>query len=214
MIPDTDTAQATQPKPRRTVLLIAVGVVVALALGVIAGMMFRPHIYTGTVIQSDLPAAPMTGLIYDNEESVDVAALQGDVVLVYFGFLYCPDLCPTMLASVNRALSEMGEDGEKVKMLMVTVDPERDDLDSLATYVRRFNPEFRGVWGETENVREVASQYGVFFDYTEPDDEGLYDVAHTASLFAIDPAGSLRLTFQPGVTASDLAADLTALLES
>ncbi len=156
--------------------------------GLLAGliMVARPHVYSGVVLQSPEPAPAMDPLVYENGDRVDLAALEGGVVLIYFGYTYCPDLCPTTLSTIARALEDVSDVGN-VTTMMVTVDPGRDTPDVLGRYVTRFDEDFRGVWGPEEDVRSVATRYGVTFEYDEPTEDGSYLVAHTSSLMAIDP---------------------------
>lgn len=189
----------------------------AIAVVAVVGLLFvigplRPHVYSGAVLQSSAPAPQMTGLEYETGEPVELGALRGDVVLVYFGYTHCPDLCPTMLSTVDRALDGLGEGADRVTTMMITVDPRRDTPGHLAGYVRHFNEDFRGVWGSEDTVRSVATRYGVQFQYEEPSDNGEYVVAHTASLLAIDPEGALRVVYPVGTEADDLRRDLAELL--
>jgi protein SCO1/2 len=154
----------------------------------------------------------MDGLLYDDGQPVDIDALEGEVVLVYFGYTHCPDLCPTMLSTVDRALEGLGEAADRVETLMVTVDPERDTPEYLADYVTHFNERFRGVWGTEDDVRSVATSYGVHFEYDEPGADGSYLIGHSASLLAIDPEGVLRIVYPVGTEADALRADLKELL--
>lgn len=201
------------PRSRRRVLWWAVGLAVPLVLAAL--FMFgplRPHVFSGAVLQASTPAPEMEGLVYDDGEPVDIDALKGEVVLVYFGYTHCPDLCPTMLSTVNRALEGLGEEADQVETLMVTVDPVRDTPEYLADYVTHFNEGFRGVWGTEDDVRSVATSYGVHFEYDEPGADGNYLIGHTASLLAIDPEGVLRIVYPVGTEAEGLKADLKELL--
>lgn len=190
---------------------------VGLGLPLLLGALFvfgplRPHVFSGSVLQASTPAPEMDGLVYDNGEPVEIGDLRGDVVLVYFGYTHCPDLCPTMLSTVNRALEGLDDDAGNVETLMVTVDPARDTPGYLAEYVDHFNESFRGVWGTEEDVRSVATKYGVHFEYDEPGPDGSYLIGHTASLLAIDPDGVLRIVYPVGTKAEALRADLEELL--
>lgn len=197
---------------RRLVWWVA-GLSLPLLLGVLVIFgPLRPHVFSGSVLQASTPAPDMDGLIYDNGDPVNIESLRGGVVLVYFGYTHCPDLCPTMLSTVKRALEGLGEDAAKVETLMVTVDPNRDTPAYLAEYVGHFNESFRGVWGTEDDVRSVATKYGVHFEYDEPGADGDYLIGHTASLLAIDPDGVLRIVYPVGTEASALRADLEELL--
>lgn len=209
---DVEEPRAESQPARAVWPWLVIGAAVVLSAALFLGGLFRPHVFNGTVIQSNDIAPPMTGLVYDDGEPVDLEALRGNVALVYFGYTHCPDLCPAMLSTVSRTLGELGEMGERVATMMVTVDPARDGQDYVGEYVRFFNPRFRGVWGTEDQVRLVSTKYGVHFQYDEPDEDGNYPVAHTASLMAIDPDGVLRVVYPVGVTVEELTADMRALL--
>lgn len=206
------TSADTRPQNRRRRLWLWVAIPAGLLLVYALFTMFRPHVYAGVVLQSSDPAPTMDGLVYDTGDPVELSHLDGEVVLVYFGYTYCPDLCPTMLGTVSRALDDIGDDVEHVKAMMVTVDPNRDTPEVLADYVSNFGDHIRGVWGTEADVRSVASGYGVTFIYDEPDEDGNYLVSHTGSLFAIDPGGALRVVYPVEITSKALAADLDDLL--
>jgi protein SCO1/2 len=196
---------------RRWPWLVAVAGM-ALLVGLFLGGLFRPYVYAGSVIQSSEPAPSMDPLAYENGEAVELDAYAGDIVLLYFGYTHCPDLCPEMLSTVNKTVDGLDEDGERIHTMMVTVDPGRDDPEFLGEYVTHFNPRFRGVWGPVDDVRAVATRYGVHFEYDETDANGNYFVAHTAKLMAIDTDGVLRLLYPVGVTVGELTADMRELL--
>lgn len=211
MTADTQT-QGPPARPRRKWLWPVMGAVIGILLGVAVLSVFRPHVFSGVVLQSSDPAPVMDGLVYTDGQPVDIAALRGNVVFVYFGYTYCPDVCPLTLGTVDDALDDLGDAADRVKTIMVTVDPERDTPEVLESYVAAFNDEFRGVLGQEPDIRSVATQYGVTYQYEEEAADGSYLVSHTASLLAIDPEGALRVIYPFGVTAEELSADLGELL--
>lgn len=206
------TSEATEGVRGGRRLWLWLGVLAGALLAVAVVVLLRPHVYAGVVLQSSDPAPGMDGLVYESGEPVDLSALEGEVVLVYFGYTYCPDLCPTMLGTVSKALDDLGDRSGEVTAMMVTVDPSRDTPEALAGYVSNFGDGIRGVWGTETEVRSVASGYGVTFRYEEPLADGNYVVAHTASLFAIGTDGALRVVYPVELTADALAADLRDLL--
>jgi protein SCO1/2 len=205
-------------------LVVALGVVVVLGLvvGQAAVGWFSPRLYAGTVLQSNDPAPSMDGLSFARSGApVDPAANDGDVVIVFFGYTNCPDVCPASMALAAQAVAGMSDDDQaKTKLWMVTVDPERDVPDRLQPYVEQFNPTFDGVTGESGDIERVSTEYGVFYQHDMTtggvSDEGGradgYLVDHTASMFGIDPDGTLRIVWPPNVTAEELRADIEALL--
>lgn len=160
---------------------------------------------------------PMVGdltlpdLAADGDEFA-LRAEPGEILTVYFGYTNCPDFCPTTLSDVRLATRRMDPaDAERVGLAMITVDPERD-IPVLPEYVASFL-EGAHALGTTDAGRlaEVAAPFGAGYEVTTNDD-GEIDVAHTTSLYAVDDAGNIVLTWQFGVPIDDLAADLTQLL--
>lgn len=196
----------------RTLLLIIGAPILVVVLAFGAFRMFSPHIYSGTVMQAPTAAPSMDGLVWTDGSPVDLAAFEGDVVVLYFGYTYCPDVCPTTLAQVRQSLRRLGDDADRVHVMMVSVDPERDEPARLGDYMSSFGPEFVGATGPIEAIERVASTYGVFFARGEEYDDGGYAMDHTASLMGIDTDGHLRILWPSTLDADTLAADLDALL--
>jgi protein SCO1/2 len=136
------------------------------------------------------------------------------VVLVYFGYTNCPDICPTTLARAAEAKRLMGSSGDDLQVLMVSVDPERDTQEALAQYMAFFDDSFLGVTGPVEALDRVATLYGIYVKRNEGTAESGYTVDHTGTLMAIDPDGYLRVIYPNDVSADALASDLRALLET
>jgi protein SCO1/2 len=195
--------------------LVVAAIVVGLVAAFLLAPRFTPHLYAGTVLQQDEPAPSLDGLWYASGQPVDLAEFDGAVALVFFGYTNCPDVCPMTLSTVSRALDQLPDDRRsEVTTLMVSVDPERDDLDGLQQYVGFFDPSFRGVGGSSEAIERAATRYGVFYQVSETErSDGAYLVDHTASLMGIGPDGSLRVVWGPDVTADALADDLKELLK-
>ncbi len=203
----------TQPPPTRPSRLrwAVVAVVAVVALGAMLWPRLAPHHFSGAVLQSPT-RAPDLGLTDQYGDVVHLDDYRGDVVLLYFGYTHCPDVCPTTLATVAKALDEMGSKGERVHMMMITVDPERDTLPILGDYFAHFSDRFLGLGGEPDDIERVASLYGIYHAKAEEAAPGEYTVDHTATLLAIDPDGYLRVMFPNGVTVDELASDLDYLL--
>ena len=174
---------------------------------------FGPHVYNATVLQGSHPAPSMNDLRLASGDAVDLGAYAGDVVLVYFGYVACPDVCPTTLAMTALALDELDpEQREAVRLLMVSIDPERDTPRIVDEYASFFDPSFFGASGDAVAVEHVATQYGIFYRSNEADEDGHYFVDHTSALMAIDRDGVLRLVWPPDATADEVAADLEELV--
>lgn len=135
---------------------------------------------------------------------------RGKAVVLFFGFTHCPDVCPTTLAETAQAVRSLGRDAERVQVLMVTVDPERDTPATLAQYVTAFDPSFLGVYGDLAATQRVAKEFKVYFEKRKS--EETYTVDHSGQSYVIDPRGRLRLLVRPERIGADLAADLRTLL--
>jgi len=137
---------------------------------------------------------------------------RGKVVLLAFGFTSCPDVCPTTLAVLARARSQRGRDGNEVKVVYVTVDPERDDAKRMRRYLAAFDPTFIGGTGTADKLAAVRKEYGIAAD-KKPAGAG-YVVAHSSYTYLIDRAGKLRALMPYGHTAEDYVHDLRILLKN
>ena len=207
-------------KPRLLTPSVIVAVIAVAALGVTVARqlvpLFTPHLYSGTVLQEDTEAPSMDQLRFARTgEPVELAAKQGKLVVVFFGYTNCPDVCPASMSTAAQAVAGLSpEDQAKTEVWMVSVDPERDEAASLQSYVEFFNPDFEGIAGEVEHIDRVASGYGVYYLLEPTAAEGADDylVDHTASLFGIGPDGSLRIVWPPNVTAEQIRADIEELL--
>jgi protein SCO1/2 len=142
-----------------------------------------------------------------------LADFQGKVVVVFFGFTQCPDVCPTTLAEMAKVVNELGVDGAKVQVLFVSVDPERDTRELLRQYVTAFHPSFLGMVGDAEATARTAKEFKVYVQ-KQPAKNGGYSVDHSAGTFIIDPQGRLRLFVQHGAAAQVLLNDIRLLLKS
>jgi len=127
------------------------------------------------------------------------------VVLLYFGFINCPDECPTTMAHIKLALESLGESAEKVQVLMVSTDMERDTPQGLSDFMGHFGSNFLGLTGAAAELEKTWADYGVMVE-----DGG---ETHTTFLYVIDPAGNLRETFSPESEPEVIAADVSLLLQ-
>jgi protein SCO1/2 len=141
-----------------------------------------------------------------------LADFQGKVVVLFFGFTQCPDVCPTTLAEMAKVVKELGADGGKVQVLFVSVDPERDTPELLKQYVTAFNPSFLGMVGDAEATVRATKEFKVYVQ-KQPTKSGGYSVDHSAGTFILDQQGRLRLFAQYGAGAPVLLNDIKALLK-
>lgn len=140
------------------------------------------------------------------------ADFQGKAVVVFFGYTHCPDICPTTLTTLKAAMRQLGQDSDRVQVLFVTVDPERDTQEVLAAYVPWFDARFRGLRADPDTTREIAKSFKVFYAKAKGDTALGYSIDHTATSYAYDPRGRLRLLINHGASAQQISEDLSKLL--
>lgn len=139
-----------------------------------------------------------------------LADYQGKAVLMYFGFVQCPDVCPTALIRAAKVKQLLGADGDKLQVIFITVDPERDTPEVIKAYTAAFDPSFIGLYGDAKRTRETADEFKVY--YKQVPTGSSYTMDHSALSYAFDPQGRLRLALRHEQTAEDYAHDLRQLL--
>jgi protein SCO1/2 len=151
-------------------------------------------------------------LLDHNGAEFGLQQLQGQWTLIFFGYTSCPDICPsTMLTlrGVSAALDEMGT--RQPQVVLVSVDPQRDTAEKLGEYVRYFNAAFLGVTGAEEQLYALALQVGGMYQLLPPDAAGNYEVAHSASIFLVDPQARMYAAFSPPHQAVEIAEKLVQI---
>ena len=167
----------------------------------------------GSVIEPAMPAAEIA-LTDQNGQPFRLADYRGKVVLLFFGYTYCPDVCPATMAELRAARALLKpEDAARVQVVFITVDPARDTAASIQEYVSRFDPAFLGLSGTEAELSTVWQAYGVFREIEQTDSVAGYLVAHTSRVYVVDVNGNLSLSFAFGTPPDDVANDLRILLK-
>lgn len=173
-----------------------------------------PAQFRGTSYGEPYPVAGEIELTRYNGTLFRLSGRRGSVVLLFFGYTSCPDVCPTTLAELNLALQELSSDqADDVTVLFVTVDPERDDPARVQEYVDHFNAGFIGLSGTESELAEIWNQYGIFREIVEGTSAAGYLVNHTARVTLIDRQGNLRASFGFDTPVSDIVHDLKLVLK-
>jgi protein SCO1 len=141
-----------------------------------------------------------------------LADFKGKVVVMFFGYTRCPDVCPTTLAELKLAKTKLGPDGDRLQVLFVTIDPERDTPALLTNYVPAFDPSFLGLYGDAEATARTAKEFKVFYQKVPGTTPDGYSMDHTAGNYIYDPQGRLRLFAKLGQGPDALAHDIELLL--
>lgn len=172
----------------------------------------------GTAHAAGFTAIDITGasigpdyqLFYTDGKPASLRDFKGKVVMLFFGFTQCPDVCPTALARAVEVKRLLGADGDKLQVVFVTVDPERDTAPLLAEYMRAFDPKFVAVRGNLEQTAKAAKDFKIF--YRKVPSGSSYTMDHTALTYVFDANGKIRLAMKHAQTAQECAADLRLLM--
>jgi protein SCO1/2 len=195
---------------------VALAVLIAATIGVLSlrgGETEETYVFSSILV--DPPEdAPALGLVTQHGDSFDADVLRGEVTLVYFGYTHCPDVCPTTLAGFGSAIAQLPADQrDEVQVVMVTVDPERDTPERLATYLANFNDDYIGLTGDDSALARVAEDWRIRVEYGPTLEDGSYFVGHPAFSLVLDRDMRKRLMVPSQMTATQLALDLAQLLE-
>ncbi len=142
---------------------------------------------------------------------VSLGDFRGKVVVLFFGYTHCPQVCPTTLADLAQVMRLLGKDADRVQVLFVTLDPERDTRELLAKYPPAFYPTFKGLSGDSVATAQAAQAFGVIYQ-KQPNKSGSYDLDHSAGTYLISPGGSPVLLAPYGQPAELLTQDIRLLL--
>lgn len=162
----------------------------------------------------------VTGLAYGKDFSLHdhngklrtLADFRGKAVVVFFGFTQCPDVCPTTMMEMSNVMQALGPDADRVQVLFITVDPERDTAELLSQYVPAFDKRFLGLRGDLAETDKVAKEFKVFYQKVPGKTPGSYTIDHTAGSYVFDPQGRIRLFIRHGQSVESITHDLKILL--
>lgn len=192
--------------------LIAFVIVGVVALGVY--VLAPPAAFRGTVYSEPYPPAPEIELRRANGDDFRLSQMRGNIVLLFFGYTSCPDVCPTTLAELKSALDKIGQEkAQNVKVVFVTVDPGRDTPQRVQEYVNHFNSEFIGLSGSEAELQKTWNEYGVFREVVQATSAAGYLVNHTARVTLIDRDGNLRASYGFETPVDDIVHDLHLLMK-
>jgi protein SCO1/2 len=192
---------------QKILFVVLVGLLV---VGIAIFQYTMPPVLHGSVIEPPKPMPDFT--LQAGNGPVSLADFRGKIVVLYFGYTSCPDVCPTTLANLRQALDSLGSKAGDVQVLFVSVDWKRDTPAKMASYTSAFRPDFIGLSGTQEQINAVTKDYGIFYQLNLPDANGYYSVDHTATVQVLDRQGSLIMTWPYGLTPDELLDDLKVLV--
>jgi len=160
------------------------------------------------------PAKPLQDFTLQSEAGpLRLSDLRGRLLLFFFAYTYCPDVCPTALSTLKASVENLGADAAAVQVILVSVDPQRDTPERLGQFVHSFHPAFIGLTGDKDTLDRITADFGVFYRINPPEaGRSDYTVDHSSNILLVDKQGRLAYSWPFDVSAKDLAADLQALM--
>lgn len=218
------TRRNPQPQQRTAAKLRPLMLRIAFGLLAIAAMAATVHLLSGCAKPGEsFHSKDITGADYGQLAKLDgftnhrgsrlaSADFLGKAIVVFFGYTQCPDICPTTLTTMKEVMRLLGPASDRVQVLFVSVDPERDSQEVLAAYVPWFDARFLGLRADPDTTRATAQAFRVFYAKAKGESALGYSIDHTANSYAYDPQGRLRLLINHGATAEHISEDLSKLL--
>jgi protein SCO1/2 len=217
LISESDTGQQKEGVRRS---LLGIAAFIALILGLFAASMIAPKSLSreefmtlGYFQLEYVREIADFRLLDENSQVFNVEGLRGHWSLLFFGYTHCPDVCPVTLAKLNKTMEKIdAELAAKIRVMLVSVDPERDQPSVLKEYVAAFNPAFRGITGEFDEIVKLAGQVNIAFGKVPGETQGSYLVDHSGSIVVVNPNGYYAGFIKPPHQPEDVATILVALL--
>ncbi|GAB2887461.1 SCO family protein [Paralcaligenes sp. KSB-10] len=192
---------------RRTFIALSAAGALSLALaGCKSEPKFQGTDISGTHLGRDMAMVDSSGQVRT------LADYKGKVVVVFFGFTHCPDVCPTAMAELAQTMQLLKDDAKKVQVVMISVDPERDTGALMGAYVKAFYPTFVGLTGSDEQLHKTAQSFKAYYAKAPGKTPGEYDMNHSSSFYILDQKGEARVLLNGNAPAKVIAGDIRQLL--
>lgn len=193
---------------------IGSGVVIGLALTLVIGwyLLDQNYRYHGAVIEPPAPAADFT-LTDQNGNPFRLSDQKGKLVLIFFGYTHCPDVCPITLSEFKKIKTMLGDKADQVRFVYITVDPERDTVGQINSFLQNFDPSFVGLTSDRATLEPVWKAYGVYQQKQDAGSAAGYLVDHSTRTYLIDSQGSWRINYPYGMEPQKIAQDLRQLMK-
>ena len=202
-----------QPSRRRAVKTLASLVALSTASGFLLGCSpDKPQFKSIDLTGADY--AQGFSLTDHNGQVRTLKDFAGKIVVVFFGFTQCPDVCPTSMAELAQVKQQLGADGDKLQGIFITVDPERDTAEMLKAYMGNFDPTFLALRPTLEQLPQVAKDFKIYYKKVDGKTPGSYTMDHSAGSYVFDEKGRIRLYNRYGSGADGLASDIRLLIKS
>jgi protein SCO1/2 len=192
---------------------VASALILTLVVGV-AGCQ-EAQSFNGNVVEPPRPAPELPGTNWDGEP-FRLSERRGKVTVLFFGYTFCPDICPMTLTKMRRVEEGLGDRADDLEVVFVSVDPHRDGVEKLSGYVPNFDQSFYGVHLTFDELERVKEDFGITVQYSQPKDgpgsDSYYYVDHTGTYFVLDRQGRIRLEYPPTATPEQMIPDIETLI--
>ncbi|MBI1260112.1 MAG: redoxin domain-containing protein [Rhizobiales bacterium] len=200
-------------KSQRLIILALLASIAALAVLLVAQISASGPKGEAPVVSTGKPqvGGPFT-LTDETGKTVTQDDFKGQFMLIYFGFTFCPDVCPTELQVMAAAINALGDDADQVTPILITVDPARDTPEVMAKYVPQFSPRLKGLTGTPEQIAQVAKEYRVFYEKVQDDSSTDYTMDHSSIVYLMGPDGQFLSFFPPATSPDEIAAKIKSFI--
>jgi len=196
----------------RSLIMLAVSLVLLGACAQPQATPTLPPVDVGTRIDPPLALADFS-LPSSLGRDLRLSELRGKPIVLFFGYTFCPDVCPLTLSELKRVKADLGADGEQLQVVFISVDGARDTPEVLARHLAAFDPSFIGLQGNDDTLREIGKQYGLYYKQNSPEGtSAAYLVDHSAAVYLIDSQGQLRVIYSFGTAPDTIATGVRELL--
>jgi protein SCO1 len=198
----------------KKIIWVGLSSLAVVAIAMLVALVFsKPASFHGTNYNQPYPVAPQIELKKSNGETFTLSEQKGKIVLLFFGFTSCTDVCPTTLAELKQVMDDLGDKAKSVQVVFVSVDPDYDTPEITQNYVEKFNKGFIGLSGPIDKLQSIWNGYGVFREKVKTDSAPGYTIEHTSRIYLIDSNGNLRLSYGSQPPVEDMVNDLNILLK-
>jgi protein SCO1/2 len=202
-----------EPGMNKRITIVGISSLLVVALAIILNIFFsKPASFRGTAYADPYPVAANFSLNGATGQTVKLSDSLGKVTLLFFGYTYCPDVCPTTLAELKLVREDLGDKASQVQVIFISVDPKRDTSESMQKYVEKFDSSFIGLSGTEEELAPIWREYGIFREVVDGTSETNYIVNHTARIILVDQNSNMRLSDGFQTPPEDISHDIEILL--
>ncbi len=194
----------------RQTILFVVGTILFM-IGIAIYQLTFPPMLNGSIIDPPKPMPDFT--LNTGTGPARLSDYRGKIVVLFFGYTSCADVCPLTMANLREVMTRLGSDAQNLQVVFVSVDWKRDTPEIVTNYAKKFNPNFIGMTGSQAEIDQTAKDFGIYYAFADPNPQtGFYEVEHTSSVMILDRQGNLIMIWNYGMTADQMFSDAKVLI--